>query len=371
MTDERGPEPGSEPGGRLPLDPGRAGGRKPEERLPARRSPSQPVSADRFTAPPSIHATGGLTPARAAKIVRQSSDARWIAFLGVSIVALFVILYYFYELGAPLGLSKPRLDQQADLQQVTSIERGYNLYMANCARCHGPNGEGGIGPVLNDQMKLYDHLNEQYLKNVLTVGGRLVCGNPNSLMPVWADTNGGPLNYLQIQDLIAFIRAPNTESYGIRDDTLDEPVIGPDGEEETFTGWRDPNFKPAAEATPVPACYLGTPGGSAAPSGGATETLPPAAVTLKVTAENIAYDVKTLEAKANEAFGIDFIQKDTGVGGHNVEIRDSSGTSLFKGQVLTDPGETTYVVSALPAGTYTYICTVHPIASMTGTLTVK
>jgi plastocyanin/mono/diheme cytochrome c family protein len=371
MTDERGPEPGREPGGPLPLEPDRAGSRTPEERLPARRPPSQPVSAERFTAPPSIHATGGLTPQRAAKIVRQSSDARWIAFLGVSIVALFVILYYFYELGAPLGLSKPRLEQQADLQQVTSIERGYNLYEANCARCHGAGGEGGIGPVLNDQMKLFDHLNEQYLKNVLTVGGRYVCGNANSLMPVWADTNGGPLNYLQIQDLIAFIRAPNNQSFTIRDQTLDEPVIGPDGKEKTFTGWRDPNFKPAADASPVPACWSGTPSGSAAPSGGPTETLSPTAVTLKLTAQNVAYDVKALEAKANEAFGIDFNQKDTGVGGHNVEIRDSSGKSLFKGQVLNDPGETTYVIPALPAGTYTYICSIHPIPNMTGTLTVK
>ena len=29
---------------------------------------------------------------------------------------------------------------------------------------------------------------------------------------------------------------------------------------------------------------------------------------------------------------------------------------MFDGEVLNDPGETTYVVSALPAGTYTFIC---------------
>ena len=79
------------------------------------------------------------------------------------IVALFVIIYYFYELGLPFDLSKPRLEAQDQLQQVTAVERGYNLYQANCARCHGVNGEGGIGPVLNDQMKLFAHLNEQYL----------------------------------------------------------------------------------------------------------------------------------------------------------------------------------------------------------------
>ena len=58
-----------------------------------------------------------------------------------------------------------------------------------------------LGPVLNDQSKLFQHLSEAYLRNVLTVGGRYVCGNPKSVMPVWANTNGGPLNYVQIDDL--------------------------------------------------------------------------------------------------------------------------------------------------------------------------
>ena len=44
---------------------------------------------------------------------------------------------------------------------------------------------------------------------MLTVGGRYVCGNPNSRMPVWSNEGNppGPLNYKQIDDLIAFIRA--------------------------------------------------------------------------------------------------------------------------------------------------------------------
>ena len=38
---------------------------------------------------------------------------------------------------------------------------------------------------------------------------------------------------------------------------------------------------------------------------------------------------------------------------------------------ITGPGETTYVYEALDAGTYTFICSVHPIPAMTGTLTVE
>ena len=88
----------------------------------------------------------------------------------------------------PLGLTEPRLDGEADAQQVTAVERGYNLYEANCARCHGANGEGGIGPTLNRQDKLFAHLSVDYINNVLVVGGRYVCGNPNSLMPIWSNT---------------------------------------------------------------------------------------------------------------------------------------------------------------------------------------
>ena len=349
--------------------PGAPSGRDPEQRLPVRRSQvAPPASADRFTAPPSVHQTGGLTSARAAQIVRQSGNARWISFLGVTVVALFVIAYYFYETGVPILGTQPRLDAQATVQQVTAVEQGYNLFQANCARCHGAAGQGGIGPVLNDQMKLFDHLNPTYIKNVLTAGGRYVCGNANSLMPVWADTNGGPLNYIQIQNLIAFLRAPSTQTFVVRDPSLNEPVIGPDGKVETFTGWVDPSFKPDPSATPFPACWSGTVGAATqAPTG----TLAPNAVIDELTAQNVTYSTHALSAPANQVFGIDFKQMDSGVGGHNVEIKDASGNVLFNGDVLTDPSETTYVIPALPAGTYTFICRIHPIASMTGTLTVK
>ncbi len=54
---------------------------------------------------------------------------------------------------------------------------------------------------------------------------------------------------------------------------------------------------------------------------------------------------------------------------HNVEIKDASGAVAFKGDLLTGPGEINYAVPPLTAGTYTFVCTVHP--NMTGTLTVQ
>ncbi len=338
----------------------------PEERLPARReSAATPAraGAERFTAPKATHATGGLTPQRAAKIVRQSGDARWIAFLGVAIVSLFVIVYYFYETGTPW--TQARLDAEADAQQVTAVERGYNLYQANCAQCHGANGEGGVGPVLHDQMKLYSHLTEAYLHNVMTVGGRYVCGNDKSVMPVWSDANGGPLNYVQIEDIIAFLRSDSTQEYIQRDPELNEPIIGPNGEVVTFRGWRDDSFRPAADATPVPACWSRSGQQTPAP----VVTPPPDATVLQVNAQNIAYDVHELSAPANQTFYIHFTNMDIQIP-HDVDIRLSDATVVVDNPTIEE-GEITYEIPALDPGTYTFICSVHPIPAMTGTLVVE
>ena len=233
-------------------------GNEPEQRLPAPvpegtevQVPVAPV--ERFSSTPATRSVE-LTPERAAQVVRQSSNARWVGFLAVVIVMLFVAIYWFYELGAPLGVSESRLDAEANAQSVTDVERGYNVYQANCARCHGANGEGLIGPALNRQDKLYQHLNANYISTVLSTGGRYVCGNPNSLMPIWSNqsTPPGPLNYRQIQEVISFIRSDKSVTYIKRDAEFFNPEIDPiTGEVETFNGWVDTAYQPAPGSTPV------------------------------------------------------------------------------------------------------------------------
>ena len=39
--------------------------------------------------------------------------------------------------------------------------------------------------------------------------------------------------------------------------------------------------------------------------------------------------------------------------------------------LVTTIGDANYVIDGLDPGTYTFICSVHPIPAMTGTLTVK
>jgi mono/diheme cytochrome c family protein/plastocyanin len=387
MADETPATPAPVPGGGEPV-PSDAPGETPEELLPATVPPQQ-LTADRFTAPRPIRATAGLTPARSAGIVRQSAAARWVGFLTVLFVSLFIVGYWFYELGAPLGLSTPRLAAEAAAQQVTDVERGYNLFEANCARCHGPNGLGPlepdaatvgyIGPTLNSQEKLFAHLNTNYLNNVLLVGGRYVCGNANSQMPVWSNQGNppGPLNYRQIDELIAFIRAPKDQTFEKRDPSTNEPIIDPTtGAVETFNGWVDPNYKPAPGSTPFPDCYLNalTGGGSGA-SGGPAASVNPNAPTVTVTAPvgaaSTGFAETTLDAKADTAFTLVFDNQDTQAP-HNVVILNPDGSPVSMGDTsfFQGPAKKQYAVPALKAGTYTYECQVHP-SVMKGTLTVK
>jgi plastocyanin/mono/diheme cytochrome c family protein len=353
----------------------------PQQRLPATRPQEGEAPVERFTAAPSVLKVE-LEPERAAQIVRQSSNARWVGFLAIVIVVLFVALYWFYELGGPMGLTQSRLEAEADAQQVTEVERGYNIFQTNCARCHGDQGQGGIGPVLNSQEKLYQHLNADYLNTMMVAGGRYACGNALSQMPVWSNTATppGPLNYIQIQDVIAFIRAPNTQTYTIRDPSLLEPKIDPiTGEVRTFTGWVDPTYKPAPGATPYPACWSNSfataapsgATGSAAPSGATASPAPSGGggtVTLNLTAQNTAFDVTSLTAPAGVTFNILFTNNDAGTP-HNVAINDASGGQQFKGEIFPGVATRNYQVPALPAGTYMYVCNVH--LNMTGTLTVQ
>ncbi len=344
-------------------------GQGPEERLPVPREPAEIEPAERFSAPVQAHSFG-LTSERAAKIVRQSGSSRWVAFLAVTLVTVFVIGYYFYELGIPGVPDSSRMEKETAAQQVTDVQRGYKLFQANCARCHGEQGQGLIGPALNDQAKLLTHLTPQYLATVLTVGGRYVCGDPNSLMLAWLEPKG-PLNYREVEELISFLRAPNTLSYTAVNTTA--------GTETEATGWRDPNYVLPAGATPVPACWkdaFAAGGGASptpAPSGQASAApsqAPGESVTIKLSAQGIAFDTDTLEVPANTPFKIEFTNNDAGIP-HNVAIHEGTptGPAVWTGEIFSGVETRTYEVPALPAGTYGFVCTVHP--NMTGTLTAK
>jgi cytochrome c oxidase subunit 2 len=124
-----------------------------------------------------------------------------------------------------------------------------------------------------------------------------------------------------------------------------------------------------ANATPPPA-PSGSAGASGAPSASGAPGGGGAAETLKITAKDIAFQESALSVKAGAPFKIDFDNEDSGVP-HNVAIHQGSptGTEVFKGAIFPGVATQTYDVTPLDAGTYAFVCSVHP--TMTGTLTVQ
>jgi plastocyanin len=118
----------------------------------------------------------------------------------------------------------------------------------------------------------------------------------------------------------------------------------------------------------APAASGGPAGGAAAGAGaGASATPNVPATDVTQTAENVSFILPTLLAPAGRPFTIGFDNKDSVP--HNIAIKDASGTVKFKGDLVTGPKVMVYQVPALAAGTYTFLCDVHP--TMTGTLDVK
>ena len=138
---------------------------------------------------------------------------------------------------------------------------------------------------------------------------------------------------------------------------------------DTAPGWTyaAPTEAPSAAASSG-ASAAPSSGASAAPSGGASAapSASGAGGAVQISALNIAFEQTSATAPADAPFTIHFNNKEAVP--HNVDVKDSSGASKFKGDIVTGPKEVDYQVPALPAGDYTFVCDVH--ANMTGTLKV-
>jgi plastocyanin len=86
-------------------------------------------------------------------------------------------------------------------------------------------------------------------------------------------------------------------------------------------------------------------------------------------AQNIAFDVQTIELPPEEAVTITMDNRDAGTP-HNISIYsdESLGEVLFQGELVTGPATIPYEVGPFPAGEYYFQCDVHP--NMNGAVTV-
>ena len=90
------------------------------------------------------------------------------------------------------------------------------------------------------------------------------------------------------------------------------------------------------------------------------------AVTHQLVAQSNTFDRNSLAVIAGSPFAIVFENRDSAP--HNVSIR--GGPSPLTTEIFGGPDQRTYVYQSLPAGSYTFICDVHPV-EMTGTLTAS
>ena len=131
---------------------------------------------------------------------------------------------------------------------------------------------------------------------------------------------------------------------------------------DTAPGWtyaaptEAPSAAPSSDASAAPSASGSSAAPSASGAGGA----------VQISALNIAFEQTSATAPADAPFTIHFNNKEAVP--HNVDVKDSSGASKFKGDIVTGPKEVDYQVPALAAGDYTFVCDVH--ANMTGTLKV-
>ena len=110
-------------------------------------------------------------------------------------------------------------------------------------------------------------------------------------------------------------------------------------------------------------------GASAAPT---SETPAPAGspvaagATVTIVAKDIMFTTPNVAVTAGTPFTIAFDNQEGAP--HNVAISDATGASVFKGEIVSSK-KVDYAVPALAAGTYPFICDVHP--DMKGTITAK
>jgi plastocyanin len=109
-------------------------------------------------------------------------------------------------------------------------------------------------------------------------------------------------------------------------------------------------------ASAAPTVEAPAPAGSPVPAGG----------TVSVVAKDIKFTTPSIAVTAGAGFTIAFDNQDGAP--HNIAISDAGGAQVFKGEIVAGK-KVDYAVPALAAGTYSFICEVHP--DMKGTITVQ
>jgi len=121
----------------------------------------------------------------------------WIA-VGLLVALMLILGVYWIS-------DSTRLARASESLNEDRIERGEEIFHAQCAACHGQDGEGGSGPALKDKKLLKNTLDDVFYSVIRS-------GVPNTPMPVWSVEFGGPLTDEEVRDVVAHIRAWETDA---------------------------------------------------------------------------------------------------------------------------------------------------------------
>ncbi|MFN0123037.1 MAG: c-type cytochrome [Blastocatellia bacterium] len=112
------------------------------------------------------------------------------------------VIAYLRQLGGNLAVTPETTPPR---RAEGNPQTGQWLYTANCSGCHGPNGEGGEGPALNNKV-LLTHATDTYLLETIRRGraGTAMQGFENP-----APTRRA-LSRTEIEDIVVFIRTWET-----------------------------------------------------------------------------------------------------------------------------------------------------------------
>lgn len=138
--------------------------------------------------------------------------------LGVLMVVVLSILtlgYWFFDVARRDMLGRAHEEELRHLGEIVYSDDPSQPAAAGCARCHGPDGEGG--PIPNDpagrrapplrsaSIAAKLNVNENYVFLAVSYGGVVVSGNVESAMPAWSTDVGGPLNEQQIEAVVQLV----------------------------------------------------------------------------------------------------------------------------------------------------------------------
>ena len=256
-----------------------------------------------------------------------------------------------------------RADAETERTRELIAERAAHTYATNCRVCHGNDGEGRIGPALEPEARkrsnLPDYTDPNKRKEYeLLVRNTITCGRIGTVMPPWAQAEGGALTDEQIRQLTILI----TENPG----GAWANIVHEISEEEEHIAPMAPvqDVLKGAVPTGASAAVCGQPPKPASPT--ATPTPPPVSSNITIVATDNRFDQAALAVPANQSVTLRLDNRGAAV--HNWSVTAAGRT--IETRLITGGQTDTINFNISQTGTYAYLCTVHP-QDMRGILFVQ